>query len=185
QVNLHYGPAPGVKLYTHLSDQYGPYHTTTISATASEAPYLVDGLLYHETDLEIAEHYSDTGAYTVTWTPVAWRHDPGGYRSRRMMRPGRCTCASNASATLMARGRSRYWRMTAIRFPSSPGSSVIWPRATARQTRSWPTPTIRATSGCFWPATALPGRNSDLGTRSISWSTCARCPAGGRGSDSA
>jgi TnpA family transposase len=53
-----------VKLYTHLSDQYGPYHTTTISATASEAPYLVDGLLYHETDLEIAEHYSDTGAFS-------------------------------------------------------------------------------------------------------------------------
>jgi TnpA family transposase len=64
QVNLRYGPAPGVKLYTHLSDQYGPYHTTTISATASEAPYLVDGLLYHETDLEIAEHYSDTGAFS-------------------------------------------------------------------------------------------------------------------------
>ena len=53
-----------MKLYTHLSDQYGPYHSTTISATASEAPYLVDGLLYHETDLEIAEHYSDTGAFT-------------------------------------------------------------------------------------------------------------------------
>ncbi|MBV9546376.1 MAG: Tn3 family transposase [Chloroflexi bacterium] len=61
RVNAHYGPDPGVKLYTHLSDQYGPYHSTTISATASEAPYLVDGLLYHETDLEIAEHYSDTG----------------------------------------------------------------------------------------------------------------------------
>jgi TnpA family transposase len=53
-----------VKLYTHLSDQYGPYHTTTISATASEAPYLVDGLLYHETDIEIAEHYSDTAAFS-------------------------------------------------------------------------------------------------------------------------
>jgi TnpA family transposase len=64
RVNAHYGPEPGVKLYTHLSDQYGPFHSTTISATASEAPYLVDGLLYHETDLEIAEHYSDTGAFT-------------------------------------------------------------------------------------------------------------------------
>jgi TnpA family transposase len=42
----------------------GPFHSTTISATASEAPYLVDGLLYHETDLEIAEHHSDTGAFT-------------------------------------------------------------------------------------------------------------------------
>jgi len=64
QVNAHYGPEPGVKLYTHLSDQYGPFHSTTISAPASEAPYLVDGLLYHETDLEIGEHYSDTGAFT-------------------------------------------------------------------------------------------------------------------------
>jgi hypothetical protein len=54
RVNAHYGPEPGVKLYTHLSDQYGPFHSTTISATASEAPYPVDGLLYHETDLEIA-----------------------------------------------------------------------------------------------------------------------------------
>jgi TnpA family transposase len=53
-----------VKLYTHLSDQYGPYHSTTISATASEAPYLGDGLRYNETDLEIGEHYSDTGAFT-------------------------------------------------------------------------------------------------------------------------
>src|SRR6266852_4693959 len=32
QVNAHYGPAPGVKLYTHLSDQYGPYHTRPRSA---------------------------------------------------------------------------------------------------------------------------------------------------------
>ena len=64
QVNAHYGPEPGVKLYTHISDQYGPYHSTAISATASEAPYLIDGLLYHETDLKIAEHYSDTGAFT-------------------------------------------------------------------------------------------------------------------------
>ena len=51
-------------VHPHLSDQYGPYHTTTISATGSEAPYLVDGLLYYEMDLEIAEHYSDTGAFT-------------------------------------------------------------------------------------------------------------------------
>jgi TnpA family transposase len=25
--NLHYGHEPGVKFYTHLSDQFGPYHT--------------------------------------------------------------------------------------------------------------------------------------------------------------
>ena len=28
------------------------------------APYVVDGLLYHETDLKIREHYTDTGGYT-------------------------------------------------------------------------------------------------------------------------
>jgi TnpA family transposase len=53
-----------VKLYTHLSDQYGSYDSTTISATASEAPYLVDGLHYDETDLEIAEHYSPSRKHT-------------------------------------------------------------------------------------------------------------------------
>ena len=64
QINAHYAPEAGVRLYTDLSDQYGPYHSTTINATASEASYLVDGLLYHETNLEIGEHYSDTGAFT-------------------------------------------------------------------------------------------------------------------------
>jgi Tn3 transposase DDE domain len=33
-VNLHYGQDPGVKFYTHLSDQFGPYHTKVIAATA-------------------------------------------------------------------------------------------------------------------------------------------------------
>lgn len=59
--NAHYGSEPGVKFYTHLSDRFGPYHTKVIAATASEAPYVLDGLLHHETSLAIREHYTDTG----------------------------------------------------------------------------------------------------------------------------
>ena len=32
-----------------------------IAATAGEAPYVLDGLLYHQTGLTIEEHYTDTG----------------------------------------------------------------------------------------------------------------------------
>ena len=62
--NLHYGQDPGVKFYTHLSDQFGPYHTNVIAATAHEAPHVLDGLLYHESGLVIDEHYTDTGGFS-------------------------------------------------------------------------------------------------------------------------
>lgn len=64
QVNAKYGREPGLKVGTHLSDRYAPYFTNVITATAHEAPYVVDGLLYHETDLIIREHYTDTGGYS-------------------------------------------------------------------------------------------------------------------------
>jgi TnpA family transposase len=35
-----------------------------ITATASEAPHVLDGLLYHQTGLRIEEHYTDTGGVT-------------------------------------------------------------------------------------------------------------------------
>ena len=62
--NLHYGQDPGVKFYTHLSDQFGPYHTNVIAASAHEAPHVLDGLLYHESSLVIDEHYTDTGGFS-------------------------------------------------------------------------------------------------------------------------
>jgi len=64
QVNLRYGTEPGVTFYTHLSDQYGPYRVKVISSTVRDAPHMIDGQLYHETDLQIHEHYSDTWGYT-------------------------------------------------------------------------------------------------------------------------
>ena len=63
-INARHGNEPGVAFYTHISDQFGPYHTKVIAATASEAPHVLDGLLYHQTGLRIEEHYTDTGGVT-------------------------------------------------------------------------------------------------------------------------
>jgi len=63
-INARHGNEPGVTFYTHLSDQFGPYYTKIIAATASEAPHVLDGLLYHQTGLQIEEHYTDTGGAT-------------------------------------------------------------------------------------------------------------------------
>ncbi len=63
-INARHGNEPGVAFYTHISDQFGPFHTKVIAATASEAPHVLDGLLYHQTGLQIEEHYTDTGGVT-------------------------------------------------------------------------------------------------------------------------
>jgi TnpA family transposase len=60
-VNARYGNEPGQKIYTHVSDQYAPFHSKLISATTGEAPYVLDGSLSHGTNLELATHYTDTG----------------------------------------------------------------------------------------------------------------------------
>jgi TnpA family transposase len=63
-INARHGNEPGVAFYTHISDQFGPYYTKVIAAAASEAPHVLDGLLYHQTGLGIEEHYTDTGGVT-------------------------------------------------------------------------------------------------------------------------
>jgi len=63
-VNLKYGQEPGVQFYTHISDQYAPFHSKVINATVRDATHVLDGLLYHESDLRIEEHYTDTAGFT-------------------------------------------------------------------------------------------------------------------------
>ena len=63
-VNARYGQEPGLKAYTHVSDQYGPFATQLIPATVNEAPYILDGLLMNETGRRIREQYADTGGFT-------------------------------------------------------------------------------------------------------------------------
>jgi TnpA family transposase len=63
-VNARYGVDPGFSFSTHVSNQHGPYHVKVISAATHEAPHVLDGLLHHGTNLNIAEHYTDTGGAT-------------------------------------------------------------------------------------------------------------------------
>lgn len=63
-INAKYGSEPGLKAYTHVSDQFGPFATQNIPATVSEAPYILDGLLMNETGRNIKEQYADTGGFT-------------------------------------------------------------------------------------------------------------------------
>lgn len=63
-INAKYGNTPGLKAYTHISDQYGPFAVKTIPATAHEAPYILDGLTMNDTGKRIKEHYADTGGFT-------------------------------------------------------------------------------------------------------------------------
>jgi len=63
-VNPKYGSEPGVQFYTHVSDQYAPFHTKVINVGVRDATYVLDGLLYHESDLQIEEHYTDTAGFT-------------------------------------------------------------------------------------------------------------------------
>ena len=63
-VNPKHGSEPGRQYYTHLNDQYIPFYTKVINSGVRDATYVLDGLLYHESDLRIEEHYTDTSGFT-------------------------------------------------------------------------------------------------------------------------
>lgn len=63
-VNAKYGNTPRLKAYSHVSDQYAPFATQVIPATASEAPYILDGLLMNDAGRHIREQFADTGGFT-------------------------------------------------------------------------------------------------------------------------
>lgn len=63
-INPKYGSEAGRLFYTHISDQYTPFHSTVINVGVRDATFVLDGLLYHESDLKIEEHYTDTTGFT-------------------------------------------------------------------------------------------------------------------------
>ena len=40
------------------------FHSKLISTTVRDATYVLDGLLYHESNLRIVEHYTDSAGFT-------------------------------------------------------------------------------------------------------------------------
>jgi TnpA family transposase len=63
-VNVKYSQKSTLNYYTHISDQYAPFYTRVIRSTLRDSPYVLDGLLNHESDLRIEEHHTDTGGFS-------------------------------------------------------------------------------------------------------------------------
>ena len=53
-----------LEFYSFISDNYAPFYSTPIECTDRDAAYVLDGLLYNESDLALEEHYTDTHGYT-------------------------------------------------------------------------------------------------------------------------
>jgi TnpA family transposase len=64
QINPKHGSEPGQQFYTHVSDQYSPFSSRILNVGVRDATYVLDGLLYHGSDLRIEEHYTDTAGFT-------------------------------------------------------------------------------------------------------------------------
>jgi TnpA family transposase len=58
--NARYGRNATTLLYTHVSARHAPFHTAAIPPSG-EAAHVIDGLLYHEADLNSAVHHTDGG----------------------------------------------------------------------------------------------------------------------------
>lgn len=53
-----------LEFYTFVADNYAPYFSLPIECTDRDSPYVMDGILYNESDLMIEEHYVDSHGYT-------------------------------------------------------------------------------------------------------------------------
>ena len=53
-----------LEFYTFVADNYAPFYSMPIECTDRDAAFILDGLLYNESELEIEEHYTDTHGYT-------------------------------------------------------------------------------------------------------------------------
>lgn len=53
-----------LEFYTFVADNYAPYYSTPIECVDRDAGYVLDGILYNESDLNIEEHYTDTHGFT-------------------------------------------------------------------------------------------------------------------------
>lgn len=60
-VNAHYGREPIVKIYTTITDRYAPLHQTVVAGTAGEAVHALDGILGHESGVDVATLHVDGG----------------------------------------------------------------------------------------------------------------------------
>ncbi len=53
-----------LEFYSFVADNFAPFYSMPIECTDRDAPYVLDGLLYNESDLPLEEHYVDSHGYT-------------------------------------------------------------------------------------------------------------------------
>ena len=53
-----------IEFYSFVADNYAPFFSVPHECSDRDAPFVLDGLLYNESDLEIEEHYTDTHGFT-------------------------------------------------------------------------------------------------------------------------
>ena len=60
----YFGTGRGVTCYNFTSDQFTGFHAIVVPGTIRDSLYVLDGLLEHETSLEVSEIVTDTAAYS-------------------------------------------------------------------------------------------------------------------------
>ena len=53
-----------IEFYSFVADNYAPFYSVPIECTDRDAAYVLDGLVYNESDLALEEHFTDTHGYT-------------------------------------------------------------------------------------------------------------------------
>ena len=53
-----------LEFYSFVADNYAPFYSLPIECTDRDSAFVLDGLCYNESDLELEEHYTDTHGYT-------------------------------------------------------------------------------------------------------------------------
>ena len=85
-----------LECYSFVADNDAPFYSRPIECTDRDAPFVLDGVLYHESDLDLDAHDTDTHGYTeinfAAFALVGMRFCP---RIRRLHRQ-RISCADPA-----------------------------------------------------------------------------------------
>ena len=53
-----------LEFYSFIADNYAPFYSLPIECQERDGGYVLDGVLYNESDLDLEEHYTDTHGYT-------------------------------------------------------------------------------------------------------------------------
>ena len=129
-----------LEFYSFVADNYAPFYSRPIECTDRDAPFVLDGVLYHESDLDLEEHYTNTHGYTeinfAAFGMIGMRFCP---RIRSLHRQ-RIYCAdpdrdasSPSNGTASASSTRRSPPGTPPRRPRCSGSTASRPRPLLRR----------------------------------------------------